>query len=99
MLADWLDDNDVIMVKVMCSANMSATYFPPAVLEKAKWKSEQDCEAVTARDFAKHHYVKCALGYHNSAQDGAYLNIRACLLEGGVIGHFSDCPHSPDVEF
>ncbi|CAL1141114.1 unnamed protein product [Cladocopium goreaui] len=99
VLADWLDYNAVIGAKVSCAAKQPAAA-DSAVLEKAKFKSVDDCEPVTARDFAKHHYIKCLLGYPNSASDGAYLNVRACLLDGGTrIGHFSDCPFSPDVSF
>ena len=99
VLADWLDYNAVINAKVACAAKQPAMG-DSAVLEKAKFKSVDDCEPVTARDFAKHHYIKCLLGYPNSASDGAYLNVRACLLDGGTrIGHFSDCPFSPDVSF
>ncbi|CAK9014307.1 unnamed protein product [Durusdinium trenchii] len=98
VLADWLDDNQVLAVKVMCSATLSANLMRSDVKAKAKWKSETDCEPITARDFAKHHYIKCLLGYANSASDGAYLNVRACLLENHI-GHFSDCPFSPDVNF
>ena len=98
VLADWLDDNQVLAVKVMCSATLSANLMRSDVKAKAKWKSETDCEPITARDFAKHHYIKCLLGCANSASDGAYLNVRACLLENHI-GHFSDCPFSPDVNF
>lgn len=99
VLADWLDYNAVISAKVACAARLPAAG-DSAVLEKAKFKSVDDCEPVTARDFAKHHYIKCLLGYPNSASDGAYLNVRACLLDGGTrIGHFTDCPFSPDVSF
>ncbi|CAK9082678.1 Uncharacterized protein SCF082_LOCUS39285 [Durusdinium trenchii] len=66
---------------------------------KVLCSSLQDCEPITAKDFAKHHYIKCLLGYPNSASDGAYLNSRACLLEGNHIGHFTDCPYSPPVSF
>ncbi|CAK9027188.1 unnamed protein product [Durusdinium trenchii] len=98
VLADWLDNNVVISTKVMCSANITAVHQPPDVKEKAKWRSPTDCEPITARDFAKHHYIKCLLGYPNSASDGAYLNARACLV-GNHVGHFTDCPYSPNVHF
>ncbi len=100
-LSDWLDQNVVINTKVYCSAKIPIqNMYSQAVLDAAKYKSVDDCEPVTARDFAKHHYVKCLLGYPNSASDGAYLNLRACLLDGGRrIGHFSDCPYSPDMSF
>ena len=99
ILADWLDDNAVINSKVFCAAKFPVQQsIPQAVLDAAKYKSVDDCEPVTHRDFAKHHYMKCLLGYLNSGSDGAYLNIRACLLDGGTrIGHFSECPYSPDV--
>ena len=101
ILADWLDDNTVINTKVSCAAGMP---IPPTVTQTirdaAKYKSFHDCEPVTRREFAKHHYIKCLLGYQNAASDGAYLNMRACLLDGGTrIGHFSDCPYSPDISF
>ena len=96
MLADWLDDNMVLLAKVMCSASLTAAHMLPDIKGKAKWRSLTDCEPITARDFAKHHYIKCLLGYPNSASDGAYLNARACLL-GNHIGHFTDCPYSPNV--
>ena len=96
VLADWLDDNMVLLAKVMCSANLTAVHMRPDIKEKAKWRSLTDCEPITARDFAKHHYIKCLLGYPNSASDGAYLNAHACLL-GNHIGHFTDCPYSPNV--
>eukprot|EP00438_Fugacium_kawagutii_P023619 Skav205975 [mRNA] locus=scaffold442:900038:901002:- [translate_table: standard] len=98
VLADWLDDNQVLAAKVMCSAGLPADGMGSAILEKAKWKSVDDCEPITPREFAKHHYVKCALGYQNAASDAAYLNLRACLI-GNHIGHFSDCPYSPNVSF
>eukprot|EP00438_Fugacium_kawagutii_P033646 Skav204043 [mRNA] locus=scaffold3:145330:146371:- [translate_table: standard] len=98
VLADWLDDNQVLATKVLCSAGVPAWNMGSEVLEKAKWKSVDDCEPITPRDFAKHHYVKCALGYQNAASDAAYLNLRACLI-GNHIGHFSDCPYSPNVSF
>ena len=99
VLADWLDDNAVIATKVLCAANLSAEAQPLPVRIQANYKSAEDCEPVTRREFAKHHYVKCLLGYANSASDGAYLNARACLLEGNHIGHFTDCPYSPNVSF
>eukprot|EP00438_Fugacium_kawagutii_P031186 Skav234746 [mRNA] locus=scaffold14:568580:569791:- [translate_table: standard] len=99
VLADWLDDNMVLLTKVLCSAGIEPyAIIGPAVREKAKWKSVDDCEAITPRDFAKHHYVKCVLGYPNAASDAAYLNLRACL-NGNHIGHFTDCPYSPNISF
>eukprot|EP00438_Fugacium_kawagutii_P023334 Skav221485 [mRNA] locus=scaffold1514:188208:189237:- [translate_table: standard] len=103
VLADWLDDNMVLMTKVLCSASVppvaiGLNSIASTVLEKAKWKSVDDCEPITPRDFAKHHYVKCVLGYQNAAQDAAYLNLRACLI-GNHIGHFSDCPYAPNISF
>mmetsp|Transcript_12409 Transcript_12409/g.15083 ORF Transcript_12409/g.15083 Transcript_12409/m.15083 type:complete len:170 (-) Transcript_12409:36-545(-) len=98
VLADWLDDNMVLLTKVLCSAGVPAGAMRPDVLEKAKWKSVDDCEPITPREFAKHHYVKCALGYQNAASDAAYLNLRACLI-GNHIGHFSDCPYAPNISF
>ncbi|CAK9026752.1 Uncharacterized protein SCF082_LOCUS17643 [Durusdinium trenchii] len=99
VLADWLDDNQALATKVFCAANLSMELTLPSIKARANYKSMQDCEPITARDFAKHHYIKCLLGYPNSASDGAYLNVRACLLEGNHIGHFSDCPYSPDMSF
>lgn len=98
VLADWLDDNQVLATQVMCAANMSAIGMRSDVTEKAQYHGPQDCKAVTARDFAKHHYIKCLLGYQNAASDAAYLIARACLI-GNHIGHFTDCPYSPDVSF
>lgn len=100
VLADWLDYNQVIATKVACSAKLQPYLMSKSVLAAARYKSIDDCDPVTARDFAKHHYIKCLLGYPNSAADAAYLLARACLLEMGThIGHFSECPYSPDVDF
>ena len=96
LLADWLDDNQVLATQVMCAANMSVLGQRSDVLEKAKYHSSQNCQPITARDFAKHHYIKCLLGYPNAASDAAYLLARACLI-GNHIGHFTDCPYSPNV--
>lgn len=98
VLADWLDDNQVIATKTLCSANVSVAGMRKDVLEKANWKSVTDCEPITAREMAKHHYMKCLLGYPNAASDAAYLNLRACLI-GNHIGHFTDCPYSPNMSF
>lgn len=101
ILADWLDDNIVINTRVSCAAKMPIPPdVPQNIRDAAKYKSVDDCEPVTRREFAKHHYIKCLLGYQNAASDGAYLNMRACLLDGGTrIGHFSECPYSPDMSF
>mmetsp|Transcript_9265 Transcript_9265/g.17052 ORF Transcript_9265/g.17052 Transcript_9265/m.17052 type:complete len:310 (+) Transcript_9265:34-963(+) len=99
VLADWLNNNSVLSAKTMCSAGLSWHNHDTEVARQAGWRSREDCQPVTARDFAKHHYVKCLLGYRNSASDMAYLNSRACLLEGNHIGHFSECPYTPDVSF
>ena len=82
----------------MCAANMSVVGQRSDVLEKAKYHSSQNCQPITARDFAKHHYIKCLLGYPNAASDAAYLLARACLI-GNHIGHFTDCPYSPNISF
>jgi len=99
VLADWLDENAVISVKTMCSAGIQPRYDNSETLQRAGYRSPGDCQPVTARDYAKHHYVKCMLGYRNSAADMAYLLSRACLLEGNHIGHFSECPYTPNVTF
>lgn len=98
LLADWLDDNQVLATQVGCAANMSVVGQRSDVLEKAKYHSSQNCQPITARDFAKHHYIKCFLGYPNAASDAAYLLARACLI-GNHIGHFTDCPYSPNISF
>ncbi|CAE7525402.1 unnamed protein product [Symbiodinium natans] len=99
VLADWLDRNMVISAMTMCSAGMDGSLFSAEIKAEAGYRNATDCQPVTHREFAKHHYVKCMLGYRNSAADMAYLNARACLLEGNHIGHFSDCPYSPPVDF
>ncbi|CAJ1394417.1 unnamed protein product [Effrenium voratum] len=98
VLSDWLDYNAVIAVMTACSAGMPAPgSSKQSVLDMAGWQSPSSCRPVSRRDFAKHHYVKCILGYRNSAMDMAYLNSRACLLEGNRIGHLSECPYSPEM--
>eukprot|EP00435_Cladocopium_sp_Y103_P027381 s5266_g6.t1 len=99
VLADWLDDNQAIVAKIGCSANQSVAGARKDVLERVNYQSPTNCEGITAREFAKHHYIKCLLGYQNAASDAAYLLVRACLINGTYIGHFTDCPHSPDVAF
>lgn len=97
VLADWLDFNQVISVMTACSAGMVAPgSSDQSVLDMANWRSSEDCQPVTRKDFAKHHYVKCLLGYRNSAQDMAYLNLRACLSDSHI-GHLDQCPFSPDL--
>ncbi|CAK9052647.1 unnamed protein product [Durusdinium trenchii] len=61
VLADWLDDNMVLLAKVMCSASLTAAHMLPDIKGKAKWRSLTDCEPITARDFAKHHYIKLSV--------------------------------------
>eukprot|EP00435_Cladocopium_sp_Y103_P056761 s32_g19.t1 len=98
VLADWLDFNQAIAVMTACSAGLAAPgSSEQSVLDLAGWRSPMSCRPVSRRDFAKHHYVKCQLGFRNSAMDMAYLNSRACLLEGKRIGHLSECPYSPDL--
>lgn len=98
VLSDWLDFNQVIATMACCSAGISC-----ATDENNRrlsgFQSVSQCRPVTRRDFAKHHYMKCLLGYRNSAADMAYLHSRACLLAGHRIGHFSDCPYVPPVDF
>jgi len=95
---DLLDDNLPIFAKCHCAAGESLPLFlrlAPSVTKRANYHSPKSCERITKREFAKHHYMKCVLGYKNSAADMAYLHGRACLLKGGRIGHFTDCPWSP----
>ena len=99
VLADWLDDNQALAAKVFCSANYSVASMQKDILERANYRSPTNCEGITAREFAKHHYIKCWLGYQNAASDAAYLLVRACLINGTYIGHFTDCPHSPNLTF
>ncbi|CAE7205645.1 unnamed protein product [Symbiodinium sp. CCMP2456] len=102
ILADALDFNAVLDMMASCSAQIPHFKHGSSdreLEEVAGWHSPTNCRSVTRRDFAKHHYVKCLLGYQNSAADMAYLNQRACLLEGNRIGHFSECPYVPDVDF
>ena len=99
VLADWLDDNQALAAKVFCSANYSVASMQKDILERANYRSPTNCEGITAREFAKHHYIKCLLGYQNAASDAAYLLVRACLINGTYIGHFTDCLHSPNLTF
>ncbi|CAJ1407642.1 unnamed protein product [Effrenium voratum] len=99
VLADWLDDNQVLAAQTLCSAGVDCTAMRADVKAKAEYHSPENCKGITHREFAKHHYIKCLLGYTNSGSDMAYLNARSCLLEGNRIGHFSECPYSPPVSF
>jgi len=76
ILNDLLDNNMPIFQGSMCAAG----------------QLPGDCHKVTKREYALHHYMKCALGFANSGSDIAYLHARACLLEGNYIGHGSECP-------
>lgn len=99
ILNDLLDANLPIMAKCYCAAGvpLPSSMNVPYVAEKAEYISPTDCTSITQREFALHHYMKCALGYKNSAADMAYLHGRACLLEGGTrIGHETECPWSPE---
>ncbi|CAE7418742.1 unnamed protein product [Symbiodinium natans] len=104
-VADWLDMNIPIFARIHCAAGlrMEDTYppslFTESFINRSGYRNWEDCQQVTRRDLAKHHYMKCMLGYRNSANDMAYLNGRACLLEGNRIGHFSECTYVPDVAF
>mmetsp|Transcript_57765 Transcript_57765/g.119387 ORF Transcript_57765/g.119387 Transcript_57765/m.119387 type:complete len:319 (-) Transcript_57765:94-1050(-) len=102
ILNEWLDRNIVLAVMTGCSTEWPHPWngsTNPAINEMAGWRSSTDCKPVTHREYAKHFYVKCLLGHRNSAADMAYSNSRACLLDGNHIGHFSECPYSPDVDF
>ncbi|CAE7301982.1 unnamed protein product [Symbiodinium sp. CCMP2592] len=93
VLADWLDFNQILASMAFCSAGVIYNITDQSLLTNSPGSSS--CRNITRRDMAKHHYVKCVLGHRNSAGDMAYLNSRACLLEGNRIGHFSECPYSP----
>mmetsp|Transcript_32639 Transcript_32639/g.75869 ORF Transcript_32639/g.75869 Transcript_32639/m.75869 type:complete len:317 (+) Transcript_32639:62-1012(+) len=95
---DLLDANLQILAKCHCAAGVPLA-FPmrvPYVTLKAGYVSPSNCQTITKREFALHHYMKCMLGYKNSAGDMAYLHGRACLIEEGKrIGHLSECAWSP----
>eukprot|EP00930_Biecheleria_cincta_P012267 TRINITY_DN11584_c0_g1_i3.p1 TRINITY_DN11584_c0_g1~~TRINITY_DN11584_c0_g1_i3.p1 ORF type:complete len:308 (+),score=24.20 TRINITY_DN11584_c0_g1_i3:49-972(+) len=94
---DLLDSNLPIHAQCHCAAGvpLPIAMQVPYVTEKADYHSPSDCKPITKREFARHHYMKCVLGYPNSASDMAYLNGRACLLPGNRIGHYTACPYSP----
>eukprot|EP00930_Biecheleria_cincta_P047054 TRINITY_DN32553_c0_g1_i1.p1 TRINITY_DN32553_c0_g1~~TRINITY_DN32553_c0_g1_i1.p1 ORF type:complete len:312 (+),score=50.51 TRINITY_DN32553_c0_g1_i1:39-974(+) len=95
---DILDMNMPIFAGCYCAAGIPLSAEQQAdhyVTDKAGYHSPSDCKPVSKREFARHHYMKCVLGYKNSAADIAYLHARACLLPGNIIGHFSECPYSP----
>lgn len=95
---DLLDMNMPIMAQCYCAAGvpLPKNMQGPYITKKAGYNSPTDCKPVTKREFARHHYMKCVLGYKNSAADLAYLIGRACLLPGNRIGHYSECPYSPE---
>mmetsp|Transcript_130851 Transcript_130851/g.231270 ORF Transcript_130851/g.231270 Transcript_130851/m.231270 type:complete len:326 (-) Transcript_130851:65-1042(-) len=94
---DLLDMNMPLNAMSYCTAGlaMPEDFNVPYVTVKAEYHSPQDCKPITSREYARHHYMKCVLGYKNSGEDMAYLHARACLLEGNRIGHFEECPFSP----
>lgn len=95
---DLLDSNLPILAQCHCAAGVELPIYMrvPYVTEKAGYKSPTDCKTITKREFARHHYMKCVLGYENSAGDMAYLHGRACLLPGNRIGHYTECAYSPE---
>ena len=95
ILADSLDFNQPLVAMTYCTTGVAYRYYDAEALQAAGYYSPDSCRPVTRREMAKHHYVKCLLGYRNSAGDMAYLNSRACLLPDNRIGHFSECPYSP----
>jgi len=97
ILNDLLDINMPIMAMCYCAAGapLPLLLSSPYVTKLAEYHSPRNCKKITQREFARHHYMKCALGHKNSADDMAYLHSRACLLDGGRIGHYSECPYSP----
>ncbi|CAE7813729.1 unnamed protein product [Symbiodinium sp. CCMP2592] len=103
ILNEVLDMNMPILAMSYCAANIELPSFlqVPYVTEKSNYTSKLDCSPVTSREFARHHYMKCLLGYRNSAMDMAYLVSRACLLDDGTnnlkIGHLSECPYEPQL--
>lgn len=96
---DILDMNLPILAQCHCAAGIPLSpvlALNPYVTEKAGYRSPSDCKPVRKRELARHHYMKCVLGYKNSAFDLAYLHARACLLPGNRIGHLSECPYKPE---
>lgn len=98
VLEDILDMNMPILAMSHCAGGL-ALPFPMSsvsyVTEKAEYVSPSDCKAITPKEFARHHYMKCLLSIRHAAHDTAYLFARACLRhENGTasIGHFSQCP-------
>ena len=67
MLADWLDDNQALVDQISCAANLSAEFSLPAVKARANYTNMTHCTPITARELAKHHYIKCLLGYSDLA--------------------------------
>lgn len=101
ILEDILDMNMPLMAMSHCSAAFAlpVSLRFPYVTDKAKYHSITDCQSVTSREFARHHYMKCLMGTHNAAADAAYLFARACLLDNGTrISHFADCPFDLEKE-
>lgn len=91
---DLLDHNLPILVESCCAAGIppDAVLLAPGVKKGSGYNGPDDCRPPTRREFALHHYMKCVLGHKNSAADMAYVHTRACLLEGGRIGHEEECP-------
>jgi len=97
ILSDILDMNLPIMAMCYCAAGvpLPQAMRVPYITAKAQYRHPKDCKPITKREFARHHYMKCLLGHKNSGGDIAYLHARACLLDGGRIGHLDECPFKP----
>ncbi|CAJ1327880.1 unnamed protein product [Effrenium voratum] len=97
IFSEVLDMNMPIFAMSFCAAGLElpALLHTPYVTEKAKYKSAADCQPISAREYARHHYMKCLAGVKNSAADLAYLFGRACLKEGNQIRHLEACPFNP----
>lgn len=93
---DLLDSNLRMFAQCYCAAGVELPLAmrTPYVTEKAGYNSPTDRKPITNREFARHHYMNCVLGYNNSAGDMAFLHARACLLPGNRIGHYTECAYS-----
>ena len=90
ILNEVLDMNMPILAMSYCAANIELPSFlqVPYVTEKSNYTSKLDCSPVTSREFARHHYMKCLLGYRISRGVGWDLmcSIEALIITYTILG-------------